>query len=96
MDVCTAPVVVAPGVNGSGIRHWQSRWLQDMTGAVRTAPQSWDTPDREDWLAALDRASDALDGQPALVVAHSLGCRAAVMWAARARAGGGAVLRRPT
>lgn len=84
MDLRTAPVVVAPGVNGSGPLHWQSLWLPELPAAVRTAPRSWDHPDREDWLAALDRASDALGGAPALVVAHSLGCRAAVLWAARA------------
>lgn len=33
-------------------------------------------------MRALDVASDALAGQPALVVAHSLGCPAAVLRAA--------------
>ena len=80
----TAPVVVAPGVNGSGPQHWQSLWLPGMAGAVRTAPHSWDVPEREDWIASFDRASDDIGGGPALVVAHSLGCRAAVLWAARA------------
>ncbi len=83
MNVSTAPVVVVPGVDGSGPQHWQSLWLRDTSGAVRTAPRSWDTPDREDWSGSLDRASDAVGAQPALVVAHGLGCRAAVLWAAR-------------
>jgi predicted alpha/beta hydrolase family esterase len=84
MDVSINPVIVAPGLNGSGPGHWQSLWSPEMTGAVRTAPTSWDAPEREDWLASFDRAGDALGGRPAVVVAHSLGCRAAVLWAARA------------
>ena len=88
MDPRTGPVVIAPGVNGSGPTHWQSRWQPEMTSAVRTAPASWDDPEPEDWIAAVggavNRASDAADGSPVLVVAHSLGCRAAVLWAARA------------
>lgn len=84
MDLSTTPVVVAPGLDGSGPAHWQSRWEQEEPGWVRTAPRSWDRPDCEDWLVALDRAADRAGGRgPVVVVAHSLGARAAVLWAAR-------------
>lgn len=84
MDLDTAPLVIVPGLGGSEPEHWQSRWQTRFPGWVRFAPASFDDPDREDWLAALDRAADAAGhGERVLVVAHSLGCRAAVMWAAR-------------
>lgn len=93
MDIRTGPVVVAPGVNGSSPSHWQSLWEPGLVGAVRTAPASWDVPEPEDWVAAIERAGDRAvrstgDGvtgrRGVLLVAHSLGCHAAVLWAARA------------
>ncbi|MEJ5867680.1 alpha/beta hydrolase [Pseudokineococcus sp. 5B2Z-1] len=87
-------MVVAPGLGGSGPSHWQSLWERELAGAVRTAPGSWDEPEPDDWVEALDRAADRAAGgvlaagevgaHRVLVVAHSLGCHAAVLWAARA------------
>ncbi len=76
------PVLIAPGINGSGPDHWQTSWERLLPGSVRTQPRSWTAPAREDWMRAFDVVSDALAGRPALVVAHSLGCPAAVLWAA--------------
>lgn len=84
MDIETAPIVIAPGLGGSSSQHWQSRWQVDLPTAVRISPASWEAPELEDWLIALDRAADeAGEGKPVLVVAHSLGCRAAALWSVR-------------
>ena len=68
------PVLIVPGLGGSGPDHWQSIW-QERLGAARFRPASWDRPDPVDWLAALRRAVDACTVPP-VVVAHSLGCHA--------------------
>jgi predicted alpha/beta hydrolase family esterase len=72
-------VVVVPGIDDSGPDHWQSRW-QSLESSARTwrrlAPSSWQRPDLDDWLRALDRAR--LPGS--LVIAHSLGCLAVMSW----------------
>lgn len=71
--------VVVPGLGGSDAEHWQSHWVASE-GLVRFQPSSWDEPELEDWLAALDGAVG--DATPVLV-AHSLGCLASIAWARR-------------
>jgi uncharacterized protein len=81
-------VVIVPGIGGSGPEHWQSRWESALPLAQRIAPASWDAPDLDDWVAAIDRsvaASGNASDRPVLV-AHSLGCLAVAQWARRADA----------
>ena len=75
--------VIAPGIYDSTPEHWQSLW-QDGWGAD-AAPASWDEPDREDWIAAVDRAYRRLAAthDKVALVAHSLGCWAATEWVRR-------------
>ncbi len=86
MDVTT---IFLPGLGGSGPDHWQSRWQAIEPAAIRFAPTSWDAPDLDDWIAALDRAV-ATAGPGVLLVAHSLGALLVPHWAAR-RGGEGIV-----
>ena len=74
--------VIVPGIGGSGPAHWQSRWEVGLRDARRIAPASWDDPDLDDWVAAIDRTVDHADPVPVLV-AHSLGCLAVAHWALR-------------
>lgn len=69
--------VTVPGIGGSDDDHWHSHWERAGDDWIRIAPQSWDEPDAVDWAAALDASVD--DTIP-LLVAHSLGCLAAVRW----------------
>jgi predicted alpha/beta hydrolase family esterase len=72
--------VIAPGYQDSDAGHWQTRWQAEFgPEAVRVAVSSWDEPGREDWVAGLDAAMTP----GAVVVAHSLGCLAALEWLAR-------------
>jgi len=79
--------VVVPGVGGSEESHWQTRWEQEWgADAVRIEPQSWDAPDHDDWVDAVDRAVRSLEvahGE-VVVIGHSLGCWAATQWLAGA------------
>ncbi|MRX43851.1 RBBP9/YdeN family alpha/beta hydrolase [Agromyces kandeliae] len=81
----THPLVIVPGIGGSGPEHWQSRWEAALPGALRIAPASWDEPEVGDWVAAIDRAVAASPAPP-LLVAHSLGCLAVAHWTIEADA----------
>lgn len=66
------PVLIVPGLGGSGPGHWQTLWQRDLADAHRVEQADWHAPRREAWLAALAAAVDAAPGS--VVVAHSLGC----------------------
>lgn len=65
-------IVIQPGWRNSGPSHWQSYW-ESQLDATRVNHDNWDTPERDIWLAALDRAVKA-SNKPVVVIAHSLGC----------------------
>ena len=76
-------MIIIPGINGSDDQHWQTLWQRRSPNtSKRIMPSSWDDPELEDWLRALDKALQGC-GQPALLVAHSLGCLLVSFWAAR-------------
>jgi predicted alpha/beta hydrolase family esterase len=66
------PLLIVPGLGGSGPGHWQSVWESELPDATRVAQADWDEPRREPWIAAIRQAIAARPG--AIVVAHSLGC----------------------
>ncbi|WZH36612.1 MAG: alpha/beta fold hydrolase [Microbacterium enclense] len=78
--------VIVPGLGGSGEQHWQTLW-EKRWGAVaeRVVPRSWDEPDLDDWVEAVDRVVTDLSGSDddLVVIAHSLGCWSATEWAGR-------------
>jgi predicted alpha/beta hydrolase family esterase len=65
--------IVLPGIGGSGERHWQSSWQRARPAMQRFAPGSWDAPQRDDWIGALNRSVGAA-AMPPVLVAHSLAC----------------------
>ena len=75
-------VLILPGWTGSGPEHWQSHWERAHPEYRRVEQENWDTPTREDWLPTIDRAISSAT-PPVVLVAQSLGCIAAVEWAAR-------------
>jgi predicted alpha/beta hydrolase family esterase len=66
------PILIVPGLGGSGAGHWQTVWQSEIPGAVRVEQADWDEPRRGPWIEALRRAIAEWPG--AIVVAHSLGC----------------------
>lgn len=72
-------MIVVPGLGGSGSDHWQSRWERSFPKTVRIQPHSWDAPDLEDWVIALELAVSKADAPP-ILVAHSLGCLLVAIW----------------
>ncbi len=74
--------VVLPGIGGSGPAHWQTQWEQADARMQRFVPASWDEPELDDWIAALDCAV-AQAPEPPVLIAHSLACLLVAHWSAR-------------
>jgi len=80
-----APLILTvPGLNGSGPRHWQSLWEQEITDCARVDLGTWERPHRNAWVNSLNHAIGNA-GRPVILVAHSLGCLAVAWWAAMER-----------
>ncbi|MDB5868554.1 MAG: hypothetical protein JWP96_886 [Polaromonas sp.] len=76
-------VLILPGWQGSGPDHWQSRW-ERAQGYTRVEQHDWMRPLRGDWMARLEEVLLPCD-EPAVLVAHSLGCLLVAAWAAHSR-----------
>ena len=76
-------VLILPGWQNSGPNHWQSRWERSH-GYQRVEQHDWQRPLRGDWIARLE---DVLHSclEPAVLVAHSLGCLTVAAWAAHSQ-----------
>ena len=80
-------VLLLPGWQNSGSDHWQSRW-ERAHGYARVEQHDWMRPLRGDWISRLEDellARDLGQHQHAVLVGHSLGCMAAVAWAAHSQ-----------
>jgi uncharacterized protein len=73
-------VLLLPGWENSGPQHWQTLW-EKRHGYVRVEQHDWITPLRGDWLVRLEDMVLACD-EPAVLVAHSLGCILTAAWSA--------------
>ncbi|HJU83238.1 MAG TPA: alpha/beta fold hydrolase [Holophagaceae bacterium] len=88
------PLLIVPGWQDSGPAHWQSLWQAEL-GGTRIRVASWELPEREDWVRAIETAVAACPAPPVLA-GHSVGCIAIAHWAARsARPVKGAFLAAP-
>ena len=76
-------VLILPGWEGSGPKHWQTLWEQ-RHGYRRVEQHDWTTPLRGDWVARLEDVVLSCD-EPAVLVAHSLGCILTAAWAAASK-----------
>jgi len=77
----TIPVLIVPGLGGSGPDHWQSHLERALPEASRVAQDDWNRPELAYWV---DRLVAAVERRPgSLVVAHSLGCPLVAHAAAR-------------
>ncbi len=78
---CGEPLVlIIPGLNDSGPRHWQTLWERKLAECTRVDLGMWDNPHRNTWVNKLNLAIDRAD-RPIILVAHSLGCLAVAWWA---------------
>lgn len=75
--------LIVPGWQGSSDEHWQSHWQRSLPNSARVEQADWERPQREDWVAALEREI-AAERTPVMLIAHSLGCVTVAHWAERA------------
>lgn len=68
----TIPILIVPGLGGSGPNHWQSHMERALPGVLRVQQDDWNRPDLELWLNRLVTAIESYPGS--VLVAHSLGC----------------------
>jgi len=78
-----ANVLILPGWLNSGPDHWQSRW-ERTHGYQRVEQHDWQRPLRGDWIARLEDVLLSCT-EPAVLVAHSLGCLTVAAWAAHSK-----------
>ncbi len=72
-------ILMLPGLNNSGPRHWQTLWEQELPNAKRVELGMWDNPHRNTWVNQLNLAIHKA-GRPVILVAHSLACHAVAWW----------------
>lgn len=77
-------VLIVPGLYDSGPEHWQSYWGRVRGDCRRIEQRDWQTPRRDDWVAAVE-AAVAGEPSPPVLVAHSLGCATVAHWARQTR-----------
>jgi predicted alpha/beta hydrolase family esterase len=74
-------ILTVAGLWNSGPDHWQTHW-ERAHGWQRVQQRDWDHPDRDEWVATLDRAVRECVTQP-ILAAHSLGCALVAEWSAQ-------------
>jgi uncharacterized protein len=74
-------VLIIPGLGDSGPQHWQTLWEASHPEYCRVRQTEWERPRCSDWVSNLGAAISAAN-PPVVLVAHSMGCIAAVHWAA--------------
>lgn len=76
-------ILTLPGWQGSSPAHWQRRW-EHLYGYTRVEEHDWQRPLRGDWMARLEEVLLSCD-EPAVLVAHGLGCLQVAAWASHSR-----------
>ena len=83
MRTHTVRYLIVPGWQGSTDEHWQSHWQRSLPNSARVEQADWLKPNREDWVAELQRNIDS-HPCPTILIAHSLGCITVAHWATQA------------
>ncbi len=78
--------LILPGLNGSSEAHWQRYWARDNPESRVVEQHDWACPQRESWLAELERQIGMI-GRDVWIVGHSLGCILAARFAESRLAG---------
>ena len=73
-----AHFLIQPGWQNSGPHHWQTLWEAQLGHAVTRVQQlDWMVPERSAWTASLEQAIRRTPA-PVVILAHSIGCLAAI------------------
>lgn len=72
-------ILLIPGLDGSGPRHWQKRWAEELDNCQMVDLGNWENPHRNTWINRMNHAVHRA-GRPVVLVAHSLGCILTAWW----------------
>lgn len=73
--------LTVPGLASSGPNHWQTIWETQYPKLFSRVEQvNWDWPVKDEWVTKLQKRIAELT-EPAILVAHSLGCITVAHWA---------------
>lgn len=76
--------LIQPGWQNSGPHHWQSLWQERLGhSATRVRQQGWMVPECSAWAGVLEETIRRTQA-PVVILAHSIGCLAAVFAIAKA------------
>lgn len=78
-----ADVLILPGLHDSSDDHWQHEWQRSF-GFEKVDFGEWERPTLLGWVDRLEERVRTAPGR-VILVAHSLGCLAAVWWAKQSR-----------
>jgi uncharacterized protein len=73
-------VLIHPGLNNSGEKHWQSLWEKRFPSFSRINQKEWDQPVCDQWVEHLDEVVMQHDPASVVLVAHSLACATIGFW----------------
>ncbi|MEU8773279.1 alpha/beta hydrolase [Streptomyces sp. NPDC048606] len=73
--------LTVPGYTGSGPDHWQTHLENTYADFTRVVQDDWEVVDRGRWVARLDEAVRAVDGD-VFLIGHSCGSVTIAQWAA--------------
>jgi uncharacterized protein len=72
MKTSDCDILIVPGYENSDADHWQSRWERQLSTARRIEQESWDAPNRKDWIERIVHEVEQAR-KPVVLVGHSLG-----------------------
>jgi hypothetical protein len=73
-------ILFVPPWENAGAEHWMSHWEKKHPKIRRVEQRDWMNPNRDEWIATLDRQVGAQE-KPVVLVAHSLGTMTVAHWA---------------
>jgi predicted alpha/beta hydrolase family esterase len=72
-------ILIIPGLGNSGDGHWQTIWENEF-GFTRINQRDWETPEKNDWVDAIQQEVIKYDSASVILVGHSLACSTIGYW----------------
>lgn len=73
-------ILILPGWQDSGPKHWQSLWLEKYPNAVKVMQKDWMNPNKQDWVDTLNNYIEKYKENDIVLVGHSLACATIAHW----------------
>jgi predicted alpha/beta hydrolase family esterase len=73
-------VLIHPGLNNSGEKHWQTLWEKRYPQFVKVNQKEWDNPVCSEWISHLDNVVQSKKEDNVVIVGHSLACATIAFW----------------